>query len=149
MILAASDLKSAEEVAAEVTGEVNRVAEYFQEHLPALIGFGMRVVLAFVFFLAGRVVIRWIQRIVKHSLQRTSADQGRHPVRRFSVKIQLICAADFYDCYKAGRGIIFCSGTDCFCRGRNRPGAAGQFIQLCGRRVDPAAEAICGRRLYN
>ena len=36
MILAASDLKSAEEVAAEVTGEVNRVAEYFQEHLPAL-----------------------------------------------------------------------------------------------------------------
>ena len=76
MILAASDLKSAEEVAAEVTGEVNRVAEYFQEHLPALIGFGIRVVLAFVFFLAGRVVIRWIQRIVKHSLQRTSADQG-------------------------------------------------------------------------
>jgi small conductance mechanosensitive channel len=72
----ASDLKSAEEVTAEVTDEVNRVTQYFQDHLPDIISFGIKVVLAFVFFFVGRILIRWIQKLVKHSLQRTNVDQG-------------------------------------------------------------------------
>lgn len=71
-----TEFKSAEEVTAEVTQEVNRVTQYFQDHLPGLIGFGIKVVLALLFFFIGRVVIRWIQKIVKHSLERTSVDKG-------------------------------------------------------------------------
>ena len=71
-----ADEISVEEVTAEVTQEVDRVTAYFQEHLPALIAFGIRVLMALVFFFIGRVVIRWIQRLVRHSLQRTSADKG-------------------------------------------------------------------------
>lgn len=76
MILAASDFKSAEEVTTEVTQEVSRMSQYFQDHLPGLIGFGIKVLLALVFFFIGRVVIRWIQKLVRHSLERTSADKG-------------------------------------------------------------------------
>ncbi len=76
MFLIASDFKSAEEVTSEVTNEVNRVTQYFQDHLPDIINFGIRVVLAFIFFFVGRILIRWIQKLVKHSLQRTNVDQG-------------------------------------------------------------------------
>lgn len=76
MQILATEYKTAEEVTAEVTEEVNRFAQYFQDHLPGLIGFGIRVVLALLFFFIGRVVIRWIQKLVRHSLQRTNADKG-------------------------------------------------------------------------
>lgn len=69
-------LASAEEVGAEVTKEVNRVAQYFENHLPDLIGFGIKVLLAFVVFFVGRIIIHWIQKLVIHSLQRTNADKG-------------------------------------------------------------------------
>lgn len=75
-IVMMSSLQSAEEVTAEVTEEVNRVTQYFQDNIPGLIGFGIKVLLAFVFFFLGRLVIRGIQKLVKHSLQRTSVDQG-------------------------------------------------------------------------
>lgn len=69
-------LASAEEVGAEVTKEVNKVTQYFENHLPDLIGFGIKVLLAFVVFFVGRIIIRWIQKLVIHSLQRTNADKG-------------------------------------------------------------------------
>lgn len=75
-MLLTAEIKTAEEVAAEVTGEVNRLTQYFQDHMPALIAFGIRVLLAFLFFFVGRIVIRWIQKLVRHSLQKTNADKG-------------------------------------------------------------------------
>lgn len=75
-MLLASDIKTAENVSAEVTKKVSGITQYFQDHLPALIAFGIKVLLAIVFFFIGRVIIRWIQRIVNHSLKRTSADKG-------------------------------------------------------------------------
>ncbi|CUX47216.1 mechanosensitive ion channel family protein [Clostridium sp. C105KSO13] len=74
--LGETGITSAEEVAGEVTSEVNRITQYCQEHLPDIISFGIKVVLAFVFFFIGRLIIRWIQKLVERSLQRGKADQG-------------------------------------------------------------------------
>lgn len=76
MILAASDLKSAQDVTTKAVGTVNEVSGYFKEHLPVLMGFGIKIILAFVIFIVGRVVIRWIQKLVNHSLSRANADKG-------------------------------------------------------------------------
>lgn len=81
MILAASDtLQPSTEAAVEATkeavSEVGQFTQYFQDNLPALIGFGVRVLLALVFFMIGRVVIGWIRKIVRHSIERSSADKG-------------------------------------------------------------------------
>lgn len=76
MILAAADMKGAENVTTKGADAVNRVTDYFQEQIPALLGFGIRIILGFIFFGVGRIVIRWIQRFVKHSLSRANADKG-------------------------------------------------------------------------
>lgn len=76
MMITAAELQSAEETVEAVTKEVNQFTQYLEEHIPDLIGFGIKVALVLVFFFVGRMVIRWIQKIVKHSLQRTNADQG-------------------------------------------------------------------------
>lgn len=76
MILAAADITSAEDAAEQMTDEVNRATQYLRDYLPNIISFGIKVVLALVFFFIGRVIIRWIQTLVNHSLQRTNADKG-------------------------------------------------------------------------
>lgn len=76
MILSASDLKSAQDVTTKAAGAANKVSGYFKEHIPGLIGFGIKIILAFVIFMVGRVVIRWIQKLVNHSLSRANADKG-------------------------------------------------------------------------
>lgn len=71
---------AAQEAVEEVTGEVVNNAKVFQnyiaEHIPDLIAFGLRVLLAIVFFFIGRKVIAWIRKIVRRSLERSSADKG-------------------------------------------------------------------------
>ena len=42
----------------------------------SLIGFGIRVLLALVFFFIGRILIKWIRKIVRRSIERSSADKG-------------------------------------------------------------------------
>ncbi len=68
--------QTAEQVAEEVTKEAGRLAQYVQDHIPRLIDFGFRVVLVIVLFIIGRIVIQWIRKIVRHSIERTNADKG-------------------------------------------------------------------------
>lgn len=56
--------------------EVNRFTEYLQEHIPALISFGIKVIFAIIFFCIGRIVIKWIRDIVRKSMERSNADKG-------------------------------------------------------------------------
>ncbi len=49
---------------------------YLKEQIPAVIGFGIRVVLAFVLFFLGRRLIRWILKVVRRSMEKASADTG-------------------------------------------------------------------------
>ncbi len=68
--------QTAEQVAEEVTKEAGRLAQYVHDNIPALIDFGFRVVLVIVLFIVGRMVIQWIRKIVRHSIERTNADKG-------------------------------------------------------------------------
>ncbi len=64
------------ETTQEATEDVSMFLEYIQEHIPDLIGFGIQVLLAIVFFLIGRSVITWIRRLVRTMMQRSAADKG-------------------------------------------------------------------------
>lgn len=56
--------------------EVSQFTEYMQEHVPTLIGFGVRVIFAIIFFCVGRIVIKWIRKFVRTSLERSKVDKG-------------------------------------------------------------------------
>ena len=64
------------EVTQQTVKEVSRFAQYIQDNIPTLIGFGIRVLLALVFFFIGRILINWIRKIVRRSIERSSADKG-------------------------------------------------------------------------
>ena len=64
------------EVTQPTVKEVSRFAQYIQDNIPTLIGFGIRVLLALAFFFIGRILINWIRKIVRRSIERSSADKG-------------------------------------------------------------------------
>lgn len=68
--------EAAAENVEEVTKSVNQGVSYFQDHLPDLISFGIQVLLALVVFFVGRLLIKWIRKLVRHSLEKSSADKG-------------------------------------------------------------------------
>ena len=69
-------IDSATEVTAEAGEEVNQFIRLFQDNLPDIIAFGIRVLLALVFFFIGGKVISWIRKIVRRSMNRANADTG-------------------------------------------------------------------------
>ena len=69
-------LDSAQEVTKDTANEVNQFVQYFYDHIPNLIAFGMKVLFAIIFFLIGRKVIKWIRKIVSRSMERANADVG-------------------------------------------------------------------------
>ena len=50
--------------------------QYFENFLPGLAGFGIKVVIALLVFVGGRKVIQWIVYLIKTSMQKTSIDKG-------------------------------------------------------------------------
>lgn len=69
-------LDSATDVTAEATKEVNGFIQFIEDNIPNIISFGIKVVLALVFFFIGGKVIKWIRKIVRRSFERTGADTG-------------------------------------------------------------------------
>ncbi|MEZ3433107.1 MAG: mechanosensitive ion channel [Lachnospiraceae bacterium] len=67
---------AAVETAGDAAQEMGRFTAYIQDHIPDLIQFGVKVLLAFVFFWIGRVVIKWIRKIVRRSIEHSHADKG-------------------------------------------------------------------------
>ena len=45
--------ESVQEVTSEATQEVNRIVQFFEDHIPDLVAFGIQVLLALVFFFVG------------------------------------------------------------------------------------------------
>ena len=68
-------LDSAQEVTASTADEVNRFVQYFNDNIPNLIAFGLKV-----FYLIGSKVISVIRKVVGKSMERSNADVG---VRQF------------------------------------------------------------------
>lgn len=60
----------------EATKEVNALFQYVQNHIPNIIGFGVQVIFAIIFFCIGRLVIKWVRSLVRKMLERSSADKG-------------------------------------------------------------------------
>lgn len=64
------------EVTKDTVEQVNGFVQYFQDHIPNLIGFGLKVLIALVVFFVGRLLIKWVRKIVKRSMERSNADKG-------------------------------------------------------------------------
>ena len=60
----------------EAVKQVNQLTQYVQDSIPGLITFGLIVLAALVAFFIGRLVIRWIRKIVRRSFERSGADKG-------------------------------------------------------------------------
>lgn len=60
----------------EAVKQVNQLTQYVQDSIPGLITFGLKVLAALVAFFIGRLVIRWIRKIVRCSFERSGADKG-------------------------------------------------------------------------
>ena len=60
----------------EAVKQVNQLTQYVQDSIPGLITFGLKVLAARVAFFIGRLVIRWIRKIVRRSFERSGADKG-------------------------------------------------------------------------
>ena len=60
----------------EAGKQVNQLTQYVQDSIPGLITFGLKVLAALVAFFIGRLVIRWIRKIVRRSFERSGADKG-------------------------------------------------------------------------
>lgn len=81
--MAGDTANTANEVANEVAKttqdtveEINQFTAFIQDNIPSLISFGIKVMLAILFFCIGRILIRWIRRLVRKSLARSGADKG-------------------------------------------------------------------------
>lgn len=68
--------ESVQEVTSEATQEVNQMVQFFEDHIPDLVAFGIQVLLTLVFFFIGSKIIKWIRKIVKKSFERANADAG-------------------------------------------------------------------------
>lgn len=71
-----SVLEPVKPVAQEATQQVDEFVDFFQVHMDSLISFGVKVVLSLVVFFIGRLVIHFIERIVRRSLEHTRTDKG-------------------------------------------------------------------------
>lgn len=60
----------------EAVKQVNQLTQYVQDSIPELITFGLKVLAALVAFFVGRLVIRWIRKIVRRSFERSGSDKG-------------------------------------------------------------------------
>ncbi len=69
-------LDAAASATVDAAQEVNRFFQFIEDNIPAMISFGIRVVLALVVFFVGGKVIKWIRKMVSRSFERTNVDAG-------------------------------------------------------------------------
>ena len=53
------------EATQQAVKQVNQITQYLQDSIPGLITFGLEVLAALVAFFIGRLVIKWIRKIVR------------------------------------------------------------------------------------
>lgn len=60
----------------EAAEDVNVFIQYLQDHIPNLISLAIEIVLALIFFFLGRIMIKWIRKLVRKMLERSNVDKG-------------------------------------------------------------------------
>ena len=56
--------------------EILNLKEYIADQIPAIVWFGLKVVLAIIVFFVGRKLIRWAVKLMKRSMERARLDEG-------------------------------------------------------------------------
>lgn len=56
--------------------EILNLKEYMAGQIPAIVGFGLKVILAIIVFFVGRKLIRWAVKLMKRSMERARLDEG-------------------------------------------------------------------------
>ena len=69
-------IDSAAEATSEAAQEVNQLVKFVQDNIPNIIGFGIKVLLALLFFFLGGKLIKWLRKVVRRSFERTNMDAG-------------------------------------------------------------------------
>lgn len=64
------------ETTQNTVGEVGRLTSYVQDNIPVIISFGLKVIFAILIFCVGRILIKWIRKLVNKSLERSNVDKG-------------------------------------------------------------------------
>lgn len=64
------------EVVEQTTEEIGIIMQTLQGHVTELVEFGMRVVLAIVVFVLGRMLIKWIRKVVRKTMEHSNIDLG-------------------------------------------------------------------------
>lgn len=72
------------ETTEETVKHVNVFLEYLQDHIPDLIGLGIKIALAAAFFVLGKLFIRMVRKLAAKAFERSNADKG---VRQFTDSI--------------------------------------------------------------
>ena len=60
----------------EAAEDVYVFIQYLQDHIPNLISFAIEIVLALIFFFLGRIMIKWIRKLVRKMLEKSNVDKG-------------------------------------------------------------------------
>ena len=60
----------------EVENQTSFAVNFLNESIPKAIDFGIGVVFALIIFAVGRVLINWVRKIVRASIERSNADKG-------------------------------------------------------------------------
>lgn len=68
--------QSAEASVNEVTENMSQFSNYIQEHIPNLINLGIKIIIAVIIFMIGRVIIKWIRKSIRYSFQVKETDAG-------------------------------------------------------------------------
>lgn len=70
------NMTTASEELTQAVENISRLEQYLDNLLPKVLDFGIRLVLALVFFFIGAKLIKLIRRIVSRSMERAGADKG-------------------------------------------------------------------------
>lgn len=68
--------QSAEASVNEVTENMSQFSNYIQEHIPNLINLGIKIIIAIIIFMIGRVIIKWVRKSIRYSFQVKETDAG-------------------------------------------------------------------------
>ena len=60
----------------KVNSNMDQLKTYFNSHIPDLISFGMKVVLAILAFYVGSRLIKWFMKLARKSMEKTGIDKG-------------------------------------------------------------------------
>ena len=139
--------KEVTEATSEAVQEVGKFAQYVNDNIPELIGFGIRVFLALIVFFIGTKIIKLLRKLVRRSLQKSTVDKGVEQFVDSMLKFVLYIILIFsigsnFGIDTTSVAALLASG------GGNWSCFARRTVELCRWCFNFGFETICSGRLY-